>query len=183
VRTPAGPSPDGKSEEAAGGAETIVRRLATAAPAPAPADRQGRSGSRGWILLAAAVILIAAAVWWWRGPIVSALPGAAPLYQALGIDLPEPLGGLRITDLHNERRRIDEQEVLIVEGRIQNDSLQTLSLPLLQARLLDEGGAVIASWDILPPVPSLGPGRGVVFSTRRGDVPEKGRIEIRFKTS
>jgi predicted Zn finger-like uncharacterized protein len=72
-----------------------------------------------------------------RGPVLSAIPNAAGVYELIGL-APEPLGrGLEIRDVASVRDRVDGQEVLMVTGIIANVAGSRELLPPVRVTLYD----------------------------------------------
>ena len=86
-----------------------------------------------------------------------------PVFEgtALRIEAYEPIWG----------RIVDGRTVLTVNGRIENPAKRELPVPVLQARLRDPDGTLLATWTSPAPMAELPAGGAVSFDTAAIDVP------------
>src|SRR5580698_2713426 len=99
------------------------------------------------------------------GPRWSAqFPEAASLFRMIG--LPVNLRGLVFAGLETRTELRDGVAVLIVEGRIESDSVTAVTVPPLRIMLRDAAGAELYAWTVLPDMATLGPGESLPFHAR-----------------
>jgi len=66
--------------------------------------------------------------------------------------------------------------LLEVQGEIVNRTAETQRVPQIRAELKDNGGRIVYSWSIAPPVPELRPHARVTFNNANVDVPSGGHM-------
>ena len=132
-------------------------------------DPGGRAGGRaggarrgsqtlGWAVLLLVLGGLGLGGYFGRDVILEKLPQAASLYEPLGL-MPPLLGhGLRI-QIKPQRRLVDGERKLVIEGIIANVSSETLPVPRLRARLTDASGQAIDQWDFSVEAEPLPPGK------------------------
>ena len=76
---------------------------------------------------------------------------------------------LRVHLVEPERRTINEQSTLVVRGVVVNTGDRPQRVPLLQARLIDNGGSTLRQWLITPEPAELAPGQSLPF---RAEIPQ-----------
>ena len=153
-------------------------------------DPGGRAGGRaggarrgsqtlGWAVLLLVLGGLGLGGYFGRDVILEKLPQAASLYEPLGL-MPPLLGhGLRI-QIKPQRRLVDGERKLVIEGIIANVSSETLPVPRLRARLTDASGQAIDQWDFSVEAEPLPPGGTAGFETMT-DVPAgQATIEVFF---
>jgi predicted Zn finger-like uncharacterized protein len=131
--------------------------------APEPPFRPRRNPARMWTMLAiaAAVLITAAAlaVHYFGLPFVggaSASSGGTPLEITVGAERHALAGG---------------GTLLIVSGRIRNNTGQTHAVPRLEGQLRDAQGRVLRTFSIAEPAGELAPNQSVTFNSTETDVP------------
>jgi len=101
-----------------------------------------------------------------RGPIVSAVPGAAGLYRSVGLLGDEPGAGLEIRDVRSARQHDGADEILTIEGIVGNVTDQPLELPAIRVSLSDADGEELQFVTVPPKTPTLPPGETMAFEAR-----------------
>jgi predicted Zn finger-like uncharacterized protein len=144
--------------------------------------REGRRGSGwlGWSLFVLVLLLLLVGLYVGRQHLVALLPEAAPLYQALGLDVARPGEGLDLRDVTQVRRVVNGEQMLLVEGRIVNTSERSRSLPLIRASIIDANGGVVNDWTFEAEAASLPPGGATTFRTSAKDPPRDGHLSLDF---
>jgi predicted Zn finger-like uncharacterized protein len=158
----------------------------TAAPAtPRPLRRNlpalpGRRRSNPFLVLALALLILiglGALVVTERARIVARFPALGPAYAAVGLDVTDPLAGLRIVDAKVEQVKDGDVIVVVVSGTVVNESDRVAPVPRLKALFLDAARQEIASWTFAPAGERLLPGERVPFLDRFADPPE-GAVDL-----
>jgi hypothetical protein len=103
--------------------------------------------------------------------VATRLPGAAAVYQRLGLSLELPLG-MEFRDLVTERRLAAGRPVLVVTGEISNVSAQRRELPPIRVAVLDAARRELGRGRFDPPQHSLAPGGVARFEVELGGPPE-----------
>jgi len=97
------------------------------------------------------------------------------------VGLEEVIGqGLDLRDVLSERRLVDGERTLVVEGTIVNVSGTPLDVPELQASMTDASGAELANWVFAAESSSLPPGGFTTFRTSAADPPADGSLSLVF---
>jgi predicted Zn finger-like uncharacterized protein len=149
---PASLGPEGRSVRCAGCGHRWTAKPPTDAPkvlGPAPLDgvrrraamaSQRRSSPRmvGWLSIALVILVLASAAIG-RNEIVARFPASAVVYQALRLPIAARLG-LQFEDLDSKRLVEGGVSVLVVEGKIVNQSTERRNVPPIRIILLDDGG-------------------------------------------
>jgi hypothetical protein len=145
------------------------------------ARRRRGGGLGGWFLFLLVLAGLAAAAWYWRNDIVAAVPESARVYQWLGIEVAAPAaqtGRLEIVNVANVRRLVDSERRLVVSGDIVSRTAETVKLPPLRARVLDEGGAELLSWDFAAGDAQLAAGATTRFESQHEHPDYAGAINV-----
>ena len=142
--------------------------LAPSAAAPRPRRRPPRLTL---CLAAALAVILLAALVVGRNEVASRVPGAAAVYQRLGLSLELPLG-MEFRDLVTGRRLAAGRPVLVVSGEISNVSGQRGELPPLRVAVLDAARRELERERFDPPQRSLAPGGVARFEVELGVPPE-----------
>lgn len=153
---------------------------------PRAADREPQSGRGGlvvWSLVA--LLALSGAVfsaYAFRMQLVAALPAAAPVYEALGIEA-RPVGaGLAIRNVMPERRRTADGDILILRGVVANTTDQPLRVPSLQVSIY-RGSQLSQRKVVSPPREELAPGETVSFNlTVQAADPLADQVTVSFAT-
>lgn len=150
-----------------------AERAAPAAATPAPPPG-GHGILVGWIALVVVLVGIAAGLWFGRDTVVATVPETARLYRMAGIPL--TVGqGLEFRQVTRDRRLLDGEHVLVIEGQVVNHTDDVRRLPLLRAALLDGQGEVLADWTFEAASSTVGPGGAVNFVTEARDPPRQAK--------
>jgi hypothetical protein len=146
---------------------------------PAESQRPAAQHRPGLAIGAALAVVVA-----WSGlvaartKILAAVPAAAPVYAALGIDA----SGRRIS-LDSVVSRLSEEDgrrILVVEGEIRNLARGTQTVPRIKLAVLDAAGQEIYRWTAAPPKSRLRAGETAFFRARLAAPPAGGR-EVRAR--
>ena len=133
----------------------------------------------GWVLLTLFLVALVGGLVVAREKIVALAPGTAAYYERLGLQ--EMIGGgLDLRDVTSVRRSVDGESKLIVRGVVVNVSDRVLSVPRLQASLIDAGGAELANWIFAADSSELPPGGITTFETVTSDPPGQGNLSLVF---
>ncbi len=104
-----------------------------------------------------------------KGPIFSAFPGSALLYNMFGLHLDLPAQGLVIEKLS----AVIDGDNLVVKGRVINLKSEDQDVPLILASLHSEDGAKGESWMIDPPFQVLAGEQSFDFEAAYPNPPEE----------
>lgn len=149
-------------------------------PRPAPAPR-GRGVMFGWLLLLIVALGLAAGAYFGRERIVAAFPAASELYELVDLAVIPPLGeGLEFREVKTERRTVDGESVVVVEGLVVNVSNAPRAVPRMRASLMDSAGKTVEQWTFNAARTNLPPGAETRFETTTGNVPKNGNLSIDF---
>lgn len=131
-----------------------------------PRRRRGGSSLAGWLLFLLVLAAIVGGGWYWRAKIVAAVPEMAKLYAWIGVEVQVPQEGrLEIINYTFGRRLVDSERKLAVAGEIANRSSQQLSVPMLRARVLDQSGNELMTWDFQANETVVAPGATTRFES------------------
>jgi hypothetical protein len=150
---------------------------------PAARHRARPRGGEAQVRLLPAILALqlaaVAAVLLGRAEVVRAIPEAASLFRMIG--LPVNLRGLVFAGLETRTELRDGAAVLIVEGRIESDSVTAVTVPPLRFVLRDAAGAELYAWTVPPDMATLGPGESLPFHARMASPPPGGNdVLVRF---
>ncbi len=135
----------------------------------------------GWLVLLAAVGGILGAAWYARYSVVGTFPTAARLYDMVGISISTVAPGLRIQDVQPARRTENGDTVLVVTGRVVNDTDATQPVPALRITLKGADGTILANWRVAANSAAVPPGGSTAFEARRANPPAgASEITVRF---
>ncbi len=125
------------------------------------------------------VLTVAWAATAYRQEVVAALPQSASFYAKIG--MPTNASGLQIDNQSYHVESQDNQDVLVVTGRIVNFSNRELPVPQIRVTLTDNDKRELYHWSFVPDVLTLRPGQANEFSTRLSSPPAAARhLEMRF---
>ena len=113
-----------------------------------------------------------------RSAIVSLVPGAAPIFSAIG--LPLASGGLTIEGVHARLSGEGDKALLVVEGDVVNGPGKDSAVPELSVTLNGAGGATLYSWRAHAAKTRLAAGERLKFRTRL-ESPPRGITEALVK--
>ena len=155
------------------------RRARTRRPVVTSERSAGSARALGWAALLLFLVGIASLLVFAREKIMAAAPGTARFYEMVG--LLEVVGeGLDLRDVLSERRVVDGERALVIEGTIVNRSDQPRRLPELRASLVDAAGAELTTWTFLAKSDTLPPGGFTTFETSAVNPPDKGKLTVLF---
>ena len=124
-----------------------------------------------WLLLLLVVGGLAWGGWTYRYSIVNMFPTAARLYAAAGVSINTVAPGLSIEGVTPSRRLKDGTNVLVVSGRVVNNTNATQPVPGLRVTLKGADGAEIASWRIAANSAAIPPGGSTAFKAEKANPP------------
>ena len=161
--------------------ERRARARARAAGGPPAKPRARWRAVLGWLVLLAAVGGILGGAWYARYSIVGTFPTAARLYDMAGIPINTVAPGLRIQDVRPSRRLEDGTSVLVLTGRVINDTESTQPVPALRVSLKGADGTVLETWRIAANSAAVPPGGSTAFKAEKTDPPDGAtEITVRF---
>ena len=187
----AAPEPAPEAEEEAE-APPVDLKAAAGARRPAPPRRrpepQRSAGNRrvaaGWVVFLLVLGGLLGGAYFGQAQIVAAVPAAAELYRMAGLQDEPPLGeGLELRSVKSERRLIDGQRVVVIEGLVANVSGEARPVPQLRASVTDGAGAPVEEWTFSAKVSELPPGGVTEFETSTRNAPNEGSLGIDFVAS
>ncbi len=155
-----------------------TRQRSHAERQPPPPEGKRRSGAGGWLLFAAVVAILAAGVFFGRQQIMAWVPETAGLYAMVGLASADPASVLELELGNSERRLVDGEQTLFVEGRIVNPTGRPQDVPPLVATLTDSGGAELKRWTFSADVDALPPGGSAAFQTSTAEPPYQGELNL-----
>ncbi|MBB4198818.1 hypothetical protein CCR94_09080 [Rhodoblastus sphagnicola] len=148
-------------------------------PAPAAASATGKMRGPGALALCAGLTAAWMGLVGGRAQIVKIVPGAAPVYAALGLKV-----NLRQMDVLGVTARLVEEDgrkILLVEGQIKNIDANPRTPPRMRLAVEDGQGREIYFWTAAPPKSRLSPGENAYFRARLAAPPDEGaEVRVRF---
>ena len=145
---------------------------------------RGRGGRRlpvGWIAFGVVVVGLLAGGVLARTAIVELWPPSARLYALVGLPVDPPGAGLKFQGVRSEHRVENGAALLIVEGRIVNDSDRERAVPKLRAVTLDAEKKPLKTWTIEPSQNGLLPGEVAIFQSAEPDPGAAAEVMITFE--
>ena len=113
-----------------------------------------------------------------RTKILAAVPAAAPVYAALGLEsFARPMGLETVVSRMTEE---DGRPILVVEGEIRNLARGMQAAPRIKLAVLDAAGQEIDRWTAAPTKSRLRAGETATFRARLAAPPAGGR-EVRVR--
>ncbi len=129
----------------------------------------------GGIAAAAALCALTALAIVLREPVVSILPAAAGVYDAVGL-APDPIGdGLEIRNVISTRAREGGADVLTISGVVTNVSASERALPPLSVSLWNASDEEVRSATVRHSRNRLAPGEAFPFESRIPEPPPEAR--------
>jgi predicted Zn finger-like uncharacterized protein len=114
-----------------------------------------------------------------RTEIVRQFPDLAGAYEALGLGV--NIVGLEFRDVTTLVTLRGGQNVMRVDGRIYSVAVRDVVVPPIVVTLLDDAGARLYEWSVLPQARDLEPGEVVDFSTQLTSPPQgAARVRLTF---
>ena len=127
----------------------------------------------------AGALVVVVALFGSRTAVVDRLPDLASFYGLMGMRV--NVVGFDFAEVRTVRAMQDGQDVLMVEGRINNVSGQMRALPPVRVSLFRDDGTGIYEWLASPGVPALGAGETVRFETQLVAPPDEvASVRLRF---
>jgi hypothetical protein len=146
---------------------------------PAASQRPAARHRPGLALGAALAVVVA-----WSGlvaartRILTAIPAAAPVYAALGLDFSARSMGFET--LVSRIAEEDGRQILVVEGEIRNLARGPQAAPPIKLAVLDAAGQALYTWTAAPAKSRLRAGETATFRARLAAPPAGGR-EVRVR--
>jgi predicted Zn finger-like uncharacterized protein len=136
-------------------------------------------GGRGIVAISLIIVLVllvstAAAAVILRDHVMVQWPATLAMYDIVGL-VPSVEDSLKIVDEAFAREEEDGVVVLVISGRIVNESAVPMTVPAMEARLLDSDSDEITAWIFLSEADRLLPGATAPFLTRFRDPPPETR--------
>lgn len=143
-------------------------------------EKAGKRRSAVPTLLSLVLLVVVVAVaFFGRTALVSAAPGLARLYAAIG--MPVNVLGLDLVDVYPSRDVEGGAPGLVVEGTIVNVASRQVDVPSLRLTLLDAAGERVGGWQAEPSLTRLAPGESQKFRTRLASPPDQARkVSVSF---
>lgn len=160
---------------------TPTRETRTAGGTMGAAGTGRRRLPVGWIAFGAVVVALTAGGVLAREAIVDAWPPSARLYELVGLPVDPPGAGLKLQGVRSEHRVENGAALLIVEGRIVNDSDRERAVPKLRAVTLDAEKKPLKTWTIEPSQNGLLPGEVAIFQSAEPDPGAAAEVMISFE--
>ncbi len=133
----------------------------------------------GWSLVLILLAAVLAGGWYFRDQVVAAIPEAARLYAALGIEAEAGRDdGLEVQNVAFREEEISGDPTLVVTGTIFNSSTSTRPVPTVIAVASNASGQPLAEWRFRAAVLSLPPGGSQPFEARHPYPNHKGPITV-----
>ncbi len=115
-----------------------------------------------------------------RNTVYAAWPPSAFLYQALGRDIRPPAEALAIEQVKVLIENGESGEIVKISGVILNKSAETVSIPLIEAKILDEMGKYVDTFMIKSPQDTAEGWQSITFQAERA-VPVVGARDLNLR--
>ncbi|WP_313412595.1 DUF3426 domain-containing protein, partial [Rhodospirillum rubrum] len=145
---------------AAGEPEAIPRVFTGPRPS---GRRRGATALKVVVMTLVALWLLALGGWFLRDPLVALVPGLAPVYTALGIDVTDPRSEVIFQNVVSTLETRDETRLLVVRGLLFNPSDENREVPRLRLTVIDDSQKVLQQVTAAPPQSVLAPGAQIPF--------------------
>ncbi len=122
-----------------------------------------------WLVTLVILALFALLAYLFRAQIVERFPGAAPIYQAIGLEA--NASGLEIYDIITRYGNNEGVQVLFVSGKIKNFDRKTRDVDMIKLSFKNQAGEVLNSWVVEPPQTTLKPGKTIKFTSQYPNPP------------
>ncbi len=122
-----------------------------------------------WGAIGACFVVVLSMSWVFKVSVVRVWPQTASAYAAFGGKV--NLYGLEIQDIAAQRQTKEGGSMLQIRGHVVNITKKTQNIPFLQAKLLDEHGAMIFTWNVQPAQEQLDGHAKLAFVTEVRDPP------------
>lgn len=143
------------------------------------AERRTPSRVIGWIALLLLLAVLAGTLWVGKSRIMALAPGTARFYEMVGLYSPVAQG-LELREVISERRVVDGERQLVVEGTIVNVTETPLQVPQIRASLTDGVGTELTQWTFTADSETLPPGGFTTFQTSTSNPPDEGNLSLAF---
>ena len=142
-------------------------------------ERRSPSQVIGWIALLLLLAVLAGVLWVGKSQIIAWAPGTVRFYEMAGLHA--GVGqGLDLRDVISDRRVVEGERRLVVEGTVVNISENLLRVPQIKASLTDGEGAELAQWVFAADSETLPPGGFTTFQTSTANPPDEGNLSLAF---
>jgi predicted Zn finger-like uncharacterized protein len=150
------------------------------APPASPSAWPARAATAaGWATLALMVFLIGWTAVSFRRDVASIWPQSASLYKAIGLSVNAT--GIQFVGVTNRLEDEDGAHVLVVSGKLINNSARELPVPQIRIALTDAQRRELYHWPVVANVPTLRPGQSAPFLTRLANPPgAMHEVEVTF---
>lgn len=122
-----------------------------------------------WLVTLGILALFALLAFLFRAQIVEKFPGAAPVYQAIGLEA--NASGLDISIDETRYGNNEGVPVLFVSGKIKNFDRKTRDVDMIRFSFKNEAGEVITSWVVEPTQSTLKSGKTLDFASQYPNPP------------
>ena len=113
--------------------------------------------------------------------VVRTRPGAASVYEMIGLEGAAPGEGLDIRDVKSERALENGVDVLIVKGTISNVTDMARAVPMIRVSLYNATEEEVQAIVVPPVAPQVPPGESLPFAARLEEpAPTARRLEVTF---
>jgi predicted Zn finger-like uncharacterized protein len=168
--------PDDPTPKPAASDETQPRSHAERRRRPPEGKRRVAAG--GWLLFLVVAAILTAAVFFGRQQIMAWVPETTGLYVLVGLASTDPAMVLELAVVSSERRVVDGEQTLFIEGQVVNPTGRPQNVPPLVATLTDSGGGELKRWTFSADVDALPPGGSAAFQTSTADPPRQGDFKL-----
>ncbi|WP_237153328.1 zinc-ribbon domain-containing protein [Oryzibacter oryziterrae] len=174
--TPAGFEPEKRIKLGARKKKSSTRQRSAAAVWAI--DKHLSTPVAGALLLGFLMMLVVTALFA-RVSIVRAFPDFAGLYASVGLEV--NLRGMRFDSVQTHRESDGATPVLVIDGNIQNLTVDTQKLPALRITLKSATGRDVYAWNYALPQTTIDPDATLHFKTRLMAPPDAATMaEVRF---
>ncbi len=114
---------------------------------------------------------------WFRTEIVRLFPDMAGFYSVVGLGV--NVVGLEFTEVSTLMTRRGDNPVITVSAKIHGVEARRVRVPAVVVSLLDEHGASLYQWSVMPKAGDVEPGEAIDFSAELAS-PPKGATQLRL---
>lgn len=151
------------AEPAAADDDPMPRRRGARPAKPPEMPKRSRAAALGWVLLLATIVGLGLAVQM-RADVVALAPETRAIFQAFRLDVPAPGAGLNVSVQPPTRGSAAGTPTMEVTGKLRNESVSALAVPILRVSLIDEKGAAVAERDLTLEASRLEAGEEAAFT-------------------
>lgn len=112
--------------------------------------------------------------------VIEVWPASAGFFSQMGYDTPVPGEGLVFDSLAAEAQPLDGAEAIVLSGQVINLTDGAQAVPLIEASLRDESGAVLEQWYIRTPETRIAAEGILPFSTQYTPAHKSYDVNLRF---